>query len=284
MRNTRDGQCSPAMGPIGPIGPMSGGNRPPRCAFTLIELLVVIAIIAILAALLMPALERARGAARRVSCVGTLHQCSAALAIYANDCEDKVPPHYPYTHPNTYWPTDALLYYWDYGAFYPHWDLRPVIEPYVGNLALWKCPAVGGISIGEAGSPSGGNMWCTFMYWPGPTGATGSAASDKYDLLWPGAATPGYGYVPVRLVELARANWVVLQDRNEFSAGWWDCYRSNHDAGEVVNEQPACVWYRSEAAGSNLLFAGGNVQWYEQGNLVDVESGASGAWTIQPDL
>ena len=59
--------------------------------FTLIELLVVIAIIAILAAMLMPALERARNAARTVACLGQLHQIGVASHMYANDWDGKLP-------------------------------------------------------------------------------------------------------------------------------------------------------------------------------------------------
>ena len=71
----------------------SGKHSRLRCVgFTLIELLVVVSIIALLVSILLPALNRARGAARFAVCATQMHAIGLAEILYSGDFTDHLTP------------------------------------------------------------------------------------------------------------------------------------------------------------------------------------------------
>ena len=117
-----------------------------QSGFTLVELLVVIAIIGILVALLLPAVQAAREAARRIQCSNNLHQMGIAMQSY-HSAHRRFPA--GIVHPNrTFW-SGSLLPFLEQSNMFNGLDFSQAWDrPGTGNglacttiLSVYRCPS-----------------------------------------------------------------------------------------------------------------------------------------------
>ncbi len=132
-----------------------------RRGFSLVELLVVIGIIALLAGLLLPAVQKVRESANRVSCANNLHQIALAMHHY-HDTEKHLPPRCVSDGGGATWAV-LILPYLEQDNLYNRWDLARsyYVQSDVARqtpLSVYFCPSrrtssTAGLSV------SGDQLW-----------------------------------------------------------------------------------------------------------------------------
>lgn len=118
-------------------------QRASKSAFTLVELLVVIAIIGILVALLLPAIQAAREAARRSQCQNNLKQIGLAIHMF-HDRKQALPPSRLPCHHRTW--ASLIWPYIEQGNASDQWDQQrsyyyQPLENLQIQVASYLCPS-----------------------------------------------------------------------------------------------------------------------------------------------
>ncbi len=213
-------------------------NRPLR-GFTLVELLVVIAIIGVLVALLLPAIQAARAAARRMSCSNNIRQLALAMHNYES-ANKKFPPQIMLGNGQELWSAQArILPYLEQGSLFSSVDFKqPYATIFVNGLSLASqrvpqllCPSEIRDEVRlESGTPShyplnyGINCGVWEVY--NPNTQSGG----------PGAFSPGNG-LATRSFTDGMSNTLMLAEVK----GWTPYYRDSGSGTAIPANAPSQI-------------------------------------------
>ena len=160
-----------------------------RRGFTLIELLVVIAIIGILAAMLFPVFARARESARKTQCLANVKNIAMAIKMYLTDYDTLPAERAPergarllrgrpragdVSNCNTGGDYDEAQWAADVANPYLQWPV--LLDDYVKNRDVWKCPSAKIESPARASSTTTAGTGCSTCRTTRPAGAWTASA------------------------------------------------------------------------------------------------------------
>jgi prepilin-type N-terminal cleavage/methylation domain-containing protein len=213
-------------------------------AFTLIELLVVISIISVLIGMLLPAVQKAREAAARISCANNLKQIGLAMHNYAGDFE-RFPPSRPGEGLATW--AVIILPYMEQSNLYNQWNIGlPYFQQ--NNVARMSpvksyfCPSRRSAADPPTTSISGDYpSSATSTNIPGALGdyavVIDPSGTDEPSVTTPnlsGSFQLGLGYSLLSFTD-GLSNTLLVGEKQvpigDSGVGWWDC--STYD-GEYI--------------------------------------------------